>query len=163
MAAELDVRVLDPVGDHLGVGRAEHALGHREVLAGQRGQLLHAVDCGLHLRVGRGGVDIAHGYRAPPAPQAQLCAGQGDGVLPAFDRQDQSGIEVLVEIVELYQLMTRSSAVVLLLLPLGVVTTVSFVPAVRAGLVATISPSLTTLKLVAAVPPKVTAVAPVNF
>ena len=47
-------------------------------------------------------------------------------------------------------------------MPSGVVTTISFAPAVPTGVVAVIVVSLSTVKLLTATPPMVTAVAPVK-
>ena len=54
------------------------------------------------------------------------------------------------------------SALLVALVPPGLVTVMSTVPAVPAGAVAVICEALTTVTLVAAVQPKSTAVAPVN-
>ena len=53
--------------------------------------------------------------------------------------------------------------VLAVLVPLGVVTKTLAVPALLAGVVAVMVVELTTVTLVAAVPPKVTAVAPVKL
>ena len=160
----------DAVGHHLAVSGAENPLREGLLLVTEVGQVsLDPVDDLLDLLGGARCVDAARYLGELLAPQAELGGGERDrvlplGAVPAGYLEVQAGTEVLAEAGKLgHQLTTKSFAVLAVAeVPAGVVTVTSFGPTVRAGFTTTMWESEMTVRSAAAVPPKLTAVAPVK-